>query len=116
MSTFRERLFQSLNSENKKGITPNVVKVIGTLIVVSIVLAVVATEPVVRSLHGSLIAKIDIIVAIIFLLEYLVRLWVAPLQNGARRGICGAWDFAITPLAILDLVAIAPTILGFITP
>lgn len=25
-------------------------------------------------------------------------------------------DFAITPMAILDLVAIAPTILGFISP
>ncbi len=116
VSTFRERLFHSLNYENKKGTTTSAVKVIGALIVVSIVLAVVATEPVVRSLYGGLLAKLDIIVAIIFLLEYLVRLWVAPLQNGARRGICGAWDFAITPLAILDLVAIAPTVLGFITP
>ena len=116
VSTFRERLFHSLNSEHKKGIATNVVKVIGALIVVSIFLAVIATEPVVRTLHGSLLAKLDIIVAIIFLLEYLVRLWVAPLRNGARRGIYGAWDYAITPLAILDLVAIAPTILGFITP
>ena len=116
VSTFRERLFHSLNSEHKKGITTNAVKVLGALIVVSIVLAVVATEPLVRSLHGNMLAKLDILVAFIFLLEYLVRLWVAPLRIGARRGIRGAWDYAITPLAILDLVAIAPTILGFITP
>ena len=69
VSTFRKRLFHSLNSEHKKGITTNVVKVIGALIVVSIILAVVATEPVVRSLYGSLLAKLDTIVAIIFLLE-----------------------------------------------
>ena len=28
----------------------------------------------------------------------------------------GATDYALTPLAILDIIAIAPTLLGFITP
>ena len=43
-------------------------------------------------------------------------MWVAPLKKGARRGIRVTFDFAKTPLAILDLIAIAPTILVFITP
>ena len=43
-------------------------------------------------------------------MEYLLRLWIAPLRDGARRGARGALDFAITPMAILDLVAIAPTV------
>ena len=82
----------------------------------SIGLAVVATEPVVRSSLGDLLVKLDIAIAIIFLIEYILRLWVAPLRDGARRGIRGALEYAITPLAILDLIAIAPTILGLITP
>ena len=114
--TFRKKLFHSLNSEGERGEATNAVKAIGLLIALSIGLAVVATEPVVRSSLGDLLVKLDIAVAIIFLVEYILRLWVAPLREGARRGIRGAWDYAITPLAILDLIAIAPTILGFITP
>ena len=116
MRTFRETLFHSLNPEDEQGRATNAVKAIGLLIALSIGLAVIATEPVVRSSLGHLLVKLDIAVAIIFLIEYILRLWVVPLRDGARRGIRGAWDYAITPLAILDLIAIAPTILGFITP
>ena len=93
-----------------------IVKAIGLLIVFSIVLAILATEPVIRGPHLDLLARLDLIVAILFLVEYLFRLWIAPLRDGARRGVRGALDFAMTPMALLDLVAIAPTILGFITP
>ena len=116
MRTFREKLFHSLDHKGEQVRATNAVKAIGLLIALSIGLAVLATEPVVRSLLGDLLVKLDIAIAIIFLIEYLLRLWVAPLKDGARRGIRGAWDYAITPLAILDLIAIAPTILGFITP
>ena len=116
MRTFREKLFHSLDHKGEQVRATNAVKAIGLLIALSIGLAVLATEPVVRSSLGDLLVKLDIAIAIIFLIEYLLRLWVAPLKDGARRGIRGAWDYAITPLAILDLIAIAPTILGFITP
>ena len=116
MSTFRDTVFRSLYIEDDEGRASNVVKVIGLLIAFSIVLAIVATEPVVRSSQGGLLVNLDIAVAVVFLIEYLARLWVAPLKKGARRGLRGAWDYVLTPLAILDLIAIAPTILGFITP
>ena len=93
-----------------------IVKAIGLLIVFSIVLAILATEPVIRGPHLDLLARLDLIVAVLFLVEFLFRLWIAPLRDGARRGVRGALDFAMTPMAVLDLVAIAPTILGFITP
>jgi voltage-gated potassium channel len=93
-----------------------IVKAIGVLIVFSILLAILAAEPVIRGPNLNFLAKLDLVVAILFLVEYLSSLWIAPLRNGARKGVRGALDFAITPMAILDLVAIAPTILGFITP
>ena len=93
-----------------------IVKAIGVLILFSILLAILATEPVIRGPNLDLLAKLDLVVAVLFLVEYLSRLWIAPLRSGARKGVRGALDFAITPMAILDLVAIAPTILGFITP
>ena len=114
--TFREKVFRSLDADDSNKNATNAVKAIGLLIVFSIGLAVLATEPVVRSSQGDLLAKLDITVASIFFAEYIARLWVAPLRNGARKGLRGTWDYAITPLAILDLIAIAPTILGFISP
>ena len=70
----------------------------------------------IRGPNVDLLAKLDLVVAILFLVEYLFRLWIAPLRDGVRKGLRGVLEFAITPMAILDLVAIAPTILGFITP
>ena len=116
VTTFRERVFHSLDADDINKKATNAVKAIGVLIVFSIGLAVLATEPVVRSSQEDLLGTLDIAVASIFFTEYIARLWVAPLKNGARKGLRGAWDYAITPLAILDLIAIVPTILGFISP
>ena len=114
--TLREKLFHSLNSADEQGRATNAVKAIGLMIVLSIGVAIIATEPVIRSSLGDLLVKADVALSIIFLIEYVARLWVAPLRDGARRGIQGALDYAITPLAILDLIAIAPTIFGLISP
>ena len=116
MKNIRNRVCVLLGEEQSGRKSTFVVKAIGLLIVFSILLAILATEPVVRGPHLDLLAKLDLVVAILFLVEYLSRLWIAPLRDGARKGVRGALDFAITPMAILDLVAIAPTILGFISP
>ena len=78
--------------------------------------AVLATEPVVRAEYIDLLTVLDTIIAILFLIEYLLRLWIAPLRFKARPGIRGVIDYAVTPMALLDLLAIAPTILGIVSP
>ena len=116
VTTFREKVFHSLDADDSNKKATNAVKAIDVLIVFSIGLAVLATEPIIQSSQGDLLGKLDIAVASIILTEYIARLWIAPLKSGARKGLRGAWDYAITPLAMLDLIAIAPTILGFISP
>jgi voltage-gated potassium channel len=110
VKNLRNRVRLSLGEGENSGKSTLIAKVIGLLIVFSILLAILATEPVIRGPHLDLLAKLDLVVAILFLLEYLLRLWIAPLRDGARRGARGALDFAITPMVILDLVAIAPTV------
>ena len=116
MEKIRNRIRISLGEGQVGRKSTFIVNAIGFLIAFSILLAILATEPVIRGPHLGLLAKLDLVVAILFLVEYLARLWIAPLKDGARKGIRGALEFAMTPMAILDLVAIAPTILGFITP
>jgi len=115
VNLIRDKIFRWLGEEETDR-TTNLGKAIGLLIVFSVGLAVIATEPVARGSYGRLLIKLDIAVATLFLAEYILRLWVAPLRSDFRRGIRGALDYALTPLAILDLIAIAPTILGFVTP
>ena len=115
LDKFRWQIFKQLGGLGGKKKTP-LEQAIGLLILFSILLAVLATEPVVRASQGGLLVKLDLIVAIIFLAEYLCRLWTAPLSEDSRSGLRGSLDFARSPIALLDLVAIAPTVLGFVTP
>ena len=116
MKSWREKVFFLFGEDSGGKESSAFDKVIGVTIAFSIVVAVLATEPVIRADHMELLVKLDIGVAIIFSIEYLLRLWVAPLREGAKKGLNGAIEHAKTPMALLDLAAIAPTILGFISP
>ena len=89
---------------------------IGLGILGSIVVAVLATEPLIRERHLDLLKQLDILLALVFAIEYAARVWVAPMRPGARRGVLGAWDYVRSPLALLDMLAFAPTLIGLISP
>ena len=91
-------------------------KLIGLLIFSSIVVAVLATEPAIRARHLDLLHRLDLLLASLFAIEYLARLWVAPMRPGARRGLIGALHYACSPLALLDILAFAPTLIGLVSP
>ena len=116
MGVIRRKIFILLGEDNPQGESTILVKAIGLLIVVSIALAVLATEPVIRSQHLSLLRTLDIIISVFFLIEYVARLWIAPLKPGNSRGISGVIKYALSPIAILDLIAIVPTFIGMISP
>ena len=112
----RQRAFRWLEQDSGQTTCTGLNKAIRFLIAFSIIVAVLATEPVVRADYIDLLTILDTIIAILFMVEYLLRLWIAPLRPSARPGIRGVIGYAITPMAILDLLAIAPTILGIVSP
>lgn len=85
VKNIRNRVCILLEEEQAGRKSTYVVKAIGLLIVFSILLAILATEPAVRGPYLDLLAKLDLVVAILFLVEYLSRLWIAPLRDGARK-------------------------------
>ena len=112
----QRRIFTLLGGNNPSGKPTKLNKAIGFLIIFSIVLAVLATEPAIESRHQSLIGHLDIVIGVIFLIEYLLRLWIAPLKSGNDRVVSSVVKYAFSPIAILDLIAIAPTFIGMIAP
>ena len=67
MKNIRNKLLVLLGEDQSGRKSTFVVKAIGALIVLSILLAILATEPVIRGPHLDLLAKLDLVVAILFL-------------------------------------------------
>lgn len=116
VSNLRQQVFSWLELDSTNKTSRYLNRGIRFLIATSIVIAVLATEPIVRAEHIELLTILDTVIASLFTVEYLIRLWIAPLKPGSRPGLRGIAAYAMTPMALLDLLAIAPTILGIVSP
>lgn len=92
---------------------------LAALIVLTVVALIIDTVP---DLHPSLEPWLEVLrwaSLIVFSIEFVGRLWVAPLRPGASPGIRGYLEWLLSPMAIIDLLVIAsmafpevPTALG----
>jgi voltage-gated potassium channel len=101
---WRKRLAHVLDPElhTEPGLSPLNVVVI-TAICLSILMGVLETEPVLVDLAGPLFHLGHGLFFALFLVEFVVRLWVAP-ENPRHFG--SRWHYLRTPAALLDLVVL----------
>jgi voltage-gated potassium channel len=78
------------------------------LIVFSVVFAVVATEGSPDPLLLNRLRGIDLSISLLFLVEYLLRLWVSPLSQRYGSGWRAYGRYLTSPFALVDLVALLP--------
>ena len=115
ISSIREKLwFQA--GEKKDGSLPSswFNSFFAYLIVFSIVLVVLGTEFPYGSTLANITSKIEELIGVLFLVEYLIRVWVSPLSKRYCRGVKGVVRYALTPSSIIDIIAIAPLFLGIV--
>ena len=86
------------------------------LIVVNVALGVVETDPELGARYHNFFERFELISVIIFTLEYIGRLWSITLSDDHRRPLRGRLAFAMTPMAVIDLMAILPFFLQFFLP
>jgi voltage-gated potassium channel len=108
---WRERLHLELDPQARAGGISLTNRLVMVLIVASSVTAVLATEAAVTRGQEAVFNGLEMIFAAIFLVEYGLRLWVAPVSGRHGRGWRAVLRYALTPAAILDLVAILPVLL-----
>lgn len=94
----------------KAGLSP-VNRVLVCLIVAAATAAVLETEPTISSGHDRLFRSLELTFGITFLVEYVCRLWVAAEMPRFKHHRFPRLRYALTPAAIIDLVAIVPTLL-----
>jgi voltage-gated potassium channel len=87
-------------------------QVICTLIVLSAIFAIMETEPSLVGPHLATFLAVEIGITIVFAAEYLLRVWVSSQNPAYGGGLRGYVRYVLSPVAICDLLALAPIVLA----
>ncbi|MDJ0553548.1 MAG: ion transporter [Microcoleaceae cyanobacterium MO_207.B10] len=83
---------------------------------VSVSAFILETSPRFSNQHGEIFELIEIYVTGFFTVEYFLRIWICTVNPKYRHPIWGRLKYLMTPLAIVDLVAILPFYLQVFFP
>lgn len=86
--------------------------IVMSLIGCSVVLQVLETEPVIEQRFGAWLGHADRLLLALFSVELGLRLWTAG-EVPRFRGLMGRVRFLLTPFALIDMLAIVPSVLSF---
>lgn len=81
---------------------------IRVLIALNVIGVVLETIPVVNDVAGAWLRVFDTLSVMVFTVEYLLRVWSAREDPRYSGIILGRFRFALTPLALIDLLAVLP--------
>jgi len=115
-SSLRQQVYRLIADDEKSKRRTWTKSIIAGLIIISLGLAVVSTETAVMKVHQEMVRKLDLAIALIFLVEFAARIWTSPLTGKFEKGVKGKVRYVFTPLALLDVIAILPSLIGLITP
>jgi voltage-gated potassium channel len=113
---FRQAIWRQVDPEayEQQGLSPANQAVVW-IVALSSILAILETEPTVEEMAPGLFARLEWGFAFLFLVEYLVRLW-AEGESPRFRGVQGRIRYALTPAAVVDLIAFLPSLVLPILP
>lgn len=114
MLELRKKAYRQLEPTawRRKGLSP-VNQFLVYLIIIAVLEAVIDTEPVVSQGREFLLDNIEFGLGLIFLVEYVARLWVAVENPRFAKYRFPRLRYAVTPIAIIDLVAVIPALFAF---
>ena len=115
----RARVFEILEHGRRREPASRAIDWLLVVLVVANVAATVAhTVPDIASRHGAGLQMLDRLCVLVFAVEYLARIWVAPehplLQRYTPAG--ARLRFAATPLMVIDALALLPLLLELLFP
>lgn len=85
-------------------------------IMLSVAELVLVTVPGMLIRHFWIFAAIEIITAVVFSIEYFLRMWSCTADPHYQKPVSGRIRYALTPLVLIDLVSILPYYLPFLIP
>lgn len=116
-ASMKERVYLALNplgTTYKPGLT--LARVFALIIMVNVLAAVLETDSVYYAAYGTIFDIIAYFSMVIFSVEYALRLWTCTCNPAYRHPVRGRLRYAATPLALIDLVTIAPLYVSIFIP
>jgi voltage-gated potassium channel len=110
----RSRVYEAIDGRDVRSrFEKTFIVFISGLIILSVGSAILETLPALSTRYERLFDDFEIFFLAVFGLEYVVRLITCTADPRFARPITGRLRFIFTPLALLDLVAILPSLLFF---
>ena len=114
MARLRHRVYCELDpaARERQGLSLTN-RLLMVLIVLATAQAIADTEPLLTAGREGLFRASELLFGAIFLVEYVARLWVSVENPECRKHRFPRLRYALTPAAIIDLLAIVPTLLAY---
>ena len=114
-TTFRRKVYEVLETSEKSNRLSLIVDTaLVILIVINIISVVLESVGSINTRFGWLFENIEIISVMVFTIEYILRLWVAPENPEDSSHKSPRIKHALSPIAIIDLLAILPFYLTYL--
>ncbi|MEM6902304.1 MAG: cyclic nucleotide-gated ion channel [Pseudomonadota bacterium] len=113
-STFRHRLYLALDDEASHRTSSRMLHwLIIAMITISVGSIILETVPAFEARFGFWFVAIERTAVLFFAIEYVARLWVSVEHRyaGYQHPIKGRLRYALTPMALIDLLAFLPSLL-----
>lgn len=109
-SSFRKRIYQILEIEHA-GLARLVNTILMLLIAFTLVVVFIETVPSIHHHYEAWFYGFEIVSITLFSIEYIARVWSSAEAN-PNKPWASRFDYILSPLALIDLLAIAPFYLG----
>jgi voltage-gated potassium channel len=109
-SSIQSRTHRSLDGDGSPGLS-RTQRVSAAAILLSVALAIAATEVTVREALGPWLIVIEASFGAFFCVEFATRVWAAGAQPN-YTGFRGRLRYLVTPFALIDLIGILPFVVG----
>lgn len=86
------------------------------LILLNVLAVIFETVEGIAHSHKTFFRSFEVFSVTVFTIEYLLRLWVCNINDKYKIPVIGKIRFALTPMALIDLMAILPFYLPVIIP
>ena len=105
----KRRLFEILHVASNDDRAARAVNIsIMTIIVLSVISVILETVQAVAGTHRFFFRTVEAVTVIVFSVEFVLRLWVCTLDPKYVGAVAGRIRFALSPYALIDLLAVAP--------
>jgi len=120
MAAIQNTVFTILEKDPKNNqlawLTHIINYLIVTLVFCNIVAVVIQTEKNISLEYNAYFSVLEIISVSFFTIEYFLRLWICTQHKPFNKPVWGRIKYMLTPMAIIDLLAILPYYLLLLTP